>query len=209
MQMYKLFLNDKSVNFVENKIDFQCNDFTLYLPFQSEYQLFAEFQKLKSSEIINHLYFICGRDVAYVFQKFCSLFTVIEAAGGLIKNNNNEYLFIFRRGWWDLPKGKIDKGETPEQAALREVNEETGISGMTISKSLPQTYHIYYLKEKPILKITHWYEMFYNGNGTLIPQTEEDIIEARWLTHDKIHKIKPLIYSSINELINSYFNYQV
>jgi len=80
---------------------------------------------------------------------------------------------------------------------------------MTISKSLPQTYHIYYLKEKPILKITHWYEMFYNGNGTLIPQTEEDIIEARWLTHDKIHKIKPLIYSSINELINSYFNYQV
>jgi len=107
--MYKLFLNDKSVNFVENKIDFQCNDFTLYLPFQSEYQLFAEFQKLKSSEIINHLYFICGRDVAYVFQKFCSLFTVIEAAGGLIKIiTMNIYLFFAEAGG-TCPKARLTK----------------------------------------------------------------------------------------------------
>jgi len=204
--MYKLFLNDKSINFVESTSDFQLDGINKCVSFLSESQLLIEFQNFETDDSVFNLYIICGKDITPVFNVFCSFFTVIEAAGGLIKNSAHEWLFIFRRGWWDLPKGKIDKRETPKQAAIREVGEETGINGMKILQPLPVTYHIYYLKNKRILKKTYWFEMLYDGNEKLVPQTEEDITEARWLTREEIQNITPLVYPSLTELLLCCFN---
>src|SRR5436190_10418844 len=93
------------------------------------------------------------------FREFCARFTIVQAAGGLVKNNSDEYLFIFRRGKWDLPKGKADKNETPQQTALREVQEECGLNDLEIVSGLPATYHSYPEKQKNILKHTYWFLM--------------------------------------------------
>lgn len=96
-------------------------------------------------------------------------------------NDKGEVLFIKRLGKWDLPKGHLEKGETSEEGAIREVEEECGISGLKIVSKLPTTYHIFRRKGKLILKETIWFQMSTDFNGELIPQTEEDITEARFL----------------------------
>jgi ADP-ribose pyrophosphatase YjhB (NUDIX family) len=113
-------------------------------------------------------------------------FTFIEAAGGLIKNNDC-YLFIFRLGKWDLPKGKLDAGEEPVRAAVRECEEECGIKELQVLKELPSSYHIYFYKEKMALKITYWYLMQSNYTGILVPQTEENIQKAEWIDKGSIN----------------------
>src|SRR5436190_6730697 len=114
------------------------------------------------------------------FQEFSGRFTVVQAAGGLVKNGSGEYLFIFRRGKWDLPKGKKDGDETPEETALREVEEECGLIDLKIIKALPSTYHSFPEKGKNILKHTWWFLM-QTGQTEVILQYEEDIEDYRWL----------------------------
>lgn len=100
-------------------------------------------------------------------------------------NERHEMLLIHRRGMWDLPKGKIEKGESPEEGALREVEEETGISGHQLSKPIPSTYHIY-PQSGWVLKKTYWYLMEVAGAGPLTPQAEEEIHAAEWVKVDGI-----------------------
>lgn len=120
--------------------------------------------------------------------KFSQLFKVIYAAGGLIKQNNS-YLFIYRLKKWDLPKGKIDKGESPEQAAIRECEEECAITQLTITKELAPTYHIYEHKGGYALKKTFWYAMDTKHTGHLIPQTEENIERVEWFDKADIDEV--------------------
>src|SRR5712675_1894974 len=100
---------------------------------------------------------------------------LVQAAGGLVQNERGEVLFMFRKGKWDLPKGKLDPGETLENCALREVTEETGVSQLELTKFLLVTEHEYEEKGMAILKETHWYLMKTNGKQILVPQAEEDI----------------------------------
>lgn len=107
-------------------------------------------------------------------------YTIIDAAGGIVENGNGEILMIFRRDKWDFPKGKVEDGETWEEAALREVEEETGVQQLAITEALPDTQHTYELHGTPILKYTHWYRM-HAPKQELVPQTEEDIAQALWI----------------------------
>lgn len=125
---------------------------------------------------------------------------VIEAAGGLVKNETNESLLIFRRGFWDLPKGKIEKGESKKKAAVREVIEETGVSKPKIKKFISTTYHIYEYDSVKILKISHWYLMTVKGNQTLTPQTDEDIEIAQWISNSNLHGYLSKAYNNIVEV---------
>jgi len=128
-------------------------------------------------------------------------FEIIKAAGGLVLNEKKELLFIFRRGKWDLPKGKLDKGETLEQCALREVGEETGLKNISLKKKLLTTYHSYDENGKHILKESYWYEMNAEGNQKLIPQTIEDILEAKWVSKKKLSEILSNTFPSIKDVI--------
>ena len=109
-------------------------------------------------------------------------FKFIEAAGGLVINDLGEILFIKRNGIWDLPKGKVEVGELVNQAALREVEEECGVKNLSIESKITDTYHTYALGEKTILKKTYWYLMRNSGGDKLIPQSEEGITQALWVS---------------------------
>jgi 8-oxo-dGTP pyrophosphatase MutT (NUDIX family) len=106
---------------------------------------------------------------------------LVIAAGGLVVNSQNDYLFIHRNGRWDLPKGKAEKGESIEETALREVQEETGVQGLSITEYIGRTYHVYRHNGKFKLKLTHWYLMSTASDVALVPEEREGIMEAKWL----------------------------
>jgi ADP-ribose pyrophosphatase YjhB (NUDIX family) len=137
------------------------------------------------------------------FDKLKKAFKLIYAAGGLIENNN-KYLFIFRLKKWDLPKGKLDMGESPEEAAIRECEEECGITKLTILNELPSTYHIYKYKGSFALKKIFWYTMSTKYNGILVPQIEEKIEKVEWFNKTQILDIViPNTYPAILDVINN------
>lgn len=150
----------------------------------------------------HHVRIMCG-NVETVWAEFCSLFEVRHASGGLVENSG-KYLFIKRKEFWDIPKGHIEKGETSEIGALREVEEECGISGMSIERKICTTYHTYELEGRQILKSTDWYLMKYNGSEILKPQTDEDITEAVWVEESQIDELLKCSFSSIPEVIKKY-----
>lgn len=142
-------------------------------------------------------------DIEMLWRKFVSIFEVIHAGGGLVANSNNEYLFIYRNEKWDLPKGKLDSGETIEECAVREVEEECGIHNLQLGSKIKNTYHIYQYKEKTVLKFTHWYHMIYPGNEELVPQLEEGITKVEWLGKEDFDKVKENTYGNILEVVGS------
>ncbi len=132
-------------------------------------------------------------------------FYFIEAAGGLIQNKDR-YLFIKRLGKWDLPKGKLDKGETTSMAAIRECEEECAVKELKIIKALPNSYHIYKYKNGFALKTTYWYEMQTNYDKALKPQIEENIEEVKWFSLAEIKNVAlKNTYITIEELVKDYF----
>jgi len=124
--------------------------------------------------------FIYYSDFERMKSNFISQFFVVEAAGGIVENVNNQLLFIFRRGKWDLPKGKMELNESPELCAAREIEEETGVTNLQRIDKITDTFHFYEEKGKMILKISHWYYFNTNFDGNAIPQLEEDITSIQW-----------------------------
>lgn len=134
---------------------------------------------------------------------FKAHFTEIEASGGLVINELNEFLFIFRRGSWDLPKGKIDKGETKKEATLREISEETGAKNLKIIRKLMTTRHTYRGNVgRRFIKKTHWY-LLSTVKQTLTPQITEDIEKAVWLSLQSFFSIKRPVYPNILDVIHT------
>jgi 8-oxo-dGTP pyrophosphatase MutT (NUDIX family) len=135
------------------------------------------------------------------FEMFRSFFTEIQTGGGLVKNEKNEYLFIFRRKKWDLPKGKLDDGETIEACALREVTEETGLTNVTLGNFMLHTWHSYPERGKRILKKGSWFNMSASSTEKLVPQTEEDIEEITWLPKAQWAFVLQNTFQSIKDVL--------
>jgi|SRR5688572_3128499 len=137
-------------------------------------------------------------------KAFYKHFIRVQAAGGVVKNEADEVLFIFRKGKWDLPKGKNDENETAKECAVREVREETGLVKVTAGKKVTTTYHTYQEFGKHILKETEWFDMKATSEQKLTPQRDEEIQKIEWVSKpdipDKIKKSYPLI---ADVLINS------
>ena len=127
----------------------------------------------------------------------------IIAAGGLVTNQQEELLMIFRRGKWDLPKGKLDKGETIEDCAVREVEEETGIRNIQLGKLIAITYHDYFDSriKQDVTKESHWYAMKILNDQKLIPQKEEDITDIKWVNEIDLKKCLKNSYPNIIEIV--------
>lgn len=125
---------------------------------------------------------------------------VVTAAGGMVYNDENEILFIYRNKRWDLPKGKTEKGETIEASAIRETQEETGVQGLKVIRFLDKTYHVFKRKGKFRLKITYWYEMHSSYTGELIPEENEGIEKVKWKNFKKSCKALNKSYANIKEL---------
>ena len=128
---------------------------------------------------------------------------LIKAGGGLVTNEIGEVLFIFRRGKWDLPKGKLDPGESLESCAIREVKEETGVSQLELIRFLLITEHEYVERGKPFLKETHWWLMKTKGDQPLIPQSEEEITAIKWMVPDNFKIVKQNTYPTILDVLRA------
>lgn len=130
-------------------------------------------------------------------------FVIIQAAGGLVCTSSRELLLIYRRGKWDLPKGKLDEGENLEECAVREVEEETGLQRLILEKPLCITYHTYKQDEQFILKESHWYLMRTEKEQVFTPQTDEDIEKCEWVALDKLSPYLENTHPSIIDVINA------
>jgi len=142
-----------------------------------------------------------GKDLSILKNIYWQFFKVILAGGGLVYNEHDEILLIFRKGFWDLPKGKLDDGETLSACALREVREETGIANILLHEKIITTYHTYQEKGKYILKESHWFKMSVQGKPTLTPQIEEEIEIAKWVSKDNIKNYMHPMYPAIRDIL--------
>lgn len=136
-----------------------------------------------------------------LLKHFLKLLPNVIAGGGKAYNANNEILFIYRNDKWDLPKGKIEGKESIEETAIREVEEETGVEGLKITKPLPTTYHIFKRNGKHKIKITYWFEMKTKYDGKLYPQEKEGITRVEWLDEKSAQKALENSYANIKLLV--------
>lgn len=143
-------------------------------------------------------------DLAKLKKDFFKKFTLVQAAGGLVNNEKDETLLIFRRGKWDLPKGKLDEGENLEECAIREVEEETGATNLQLLAPLLITYHTYHEGTKFIMKESHWYTMRTTGEQQLIPQAEEDIHAIQWVAKENLHPYMDESFPSIVDVLQTW-----
>lgn len=153
-----------------------------------------------------HAGVLWNKDLESLKKVFFKNFTLIEAAGGIVQNNKKELLFIYRLDKWDLPKGKMEKGEKPGECALREVEEETGVTKLKLKKKVGETYHTYDAFGKHFLKITHWYYMTCSKEQHLVPQTEEDITAIKWVATKDIKEPMADTYPSIKDILSVFFD---
>lgn len=130
-----------------------------------------------------------------------ALYEPIDAGGGVVFNEDGNVLMIFRRGKWDLPKGKRDDGEDIAYCALREVSEETGLQNLTLADKVCDTYHVYAQNGQNLLKCTAWYKMFGTRKEKLVPQKEENILEAKWIPERELGPIVFKSYEAIREVL--------
>lgn len=159
--------------------------------------------RLEEDDQLTAVYALC-KDVDACFQAFAAQHQNIDAAGGLV-SKGDAYLFIKRFGRWDLPKGKVEKGETLAAAAVREVEEECAVEELVCGSFLTTTYHTYAYQGGRALKHSHWFEMFTQSDKSLSPQTEEGITEVRWMKMDELGEVLENTYASIAALLNAYF----
>ena len=163
------------------------------------YKLISEFQADSSMQSVN----VYGTNIRHIWKIFRIYFTEVGAAGGLVRHSEGKYLFIEKKGKLDLPKGHIEPGEEPESCALREVNEECGITGHSIVKALQPSYHTYSWEGISYLKKTSWFLMEYDGVMVTEPQIREGITKVEWLSPDELNKIKGKAWLSLMDLINT------
>lgn len=201
--MIKIFYFNKLIYLINNQAIFKPKEDAILADIQSADEMLLKFNTLTQKKKLNEIYFF-NENLQHLFNYFSGMFRIIEAAGGLVKNEKGEYLFIFRNGKWDLPKGKIEKGEGIKTAAIREVEEECGISGLSITREFPPTYHTYTIEEKAILKRTYWFEMSCdNTSAVLVPQIEEGITDVEWIATKNLKKVLKNTFESVKEVLNA------
>ena len=201
----KIYFGDKPLflcDEVESKIEpFVNQDDAFFIDELDAHTVKSMIHEMQQNKI--HAGVFLHPDLKELKKAFWKKFTVIQAAGGLIMNESNEILMIFRRGKWDLPKGKLDKGEKLEECAVREVREETGLQKIQLQSPLLITYHTYHEGTKFILKESHWYTMLATGNEQLVPQREEDIHEIKWAKQNEISKYLQNTFPSIRDVLQA------
>lgn len=195
-QKYNIYINEKTL-IIASAIPNNLQSYQVIDVQEFDFEIF--YHTLNNNPCTVFL-IICvePKNVLHKIQKFVR---VIEAAGGLVKSDEAKYLFIKRNGLWDLPKGKLEIGEKKKDAAVREVEEECGIEVKKLGKKIIKTYHIYELKGKIVLKISHWYKMGAIANQALVPQLEEGITEVKWIAKADWAFVKANTYASINDVL--------
>ncbi len=212
--MYKIYINeveliltsaaDYNKHFRQqragNRAQMECS-------FQSKADFLFLIETLEKARDLQTV-LVIGREVETMFENFSFHYQKVEAAGGLVRNAKEEWLLMYRLGKWDLPKGKVEKAETHLRAALREVEEETGLQPLRARSAIRfapyrqhATLHTYRLQEQRILKYTYWFRMDYRGSDNGRPQLEEGITRLEWAAPDRLGKYLRNTYGTIRDVL--------
>lgn len=199
--MYKVFVNEKKL-----LLSKQSENLEKTLGYENVTSLEIALDLLENTSVKELNVF--GENIEEIWSEFQKLFRIIEAAGGIVNNSAGEILFIKRLGKWDLPKGKMEKGESREESAVREIEEETGLTNVELVKFINTTYHIYVERNgDKVLKCTHWFEMNFYGEDTSKPQIEEGITEVAWKNALQIEdEVFPSTFKNIKLIVKEFRN---
>ncbi|MFI3262330.1 MAG: NUDIX domain-containing protein [Rikenellaceae bacterium] len=199
--MIKVYFENKVIIFnntseikCDNFVTFNCED-TYTVPKREEF--LALLDGYNGALIVSE----SPKETLKIFSKD---YKEVTAAGGVVTNSEDKILMIYRHNRWDLPKGKIEKGEYIEDCAVREVTEECSIEPLTLQDKICSTFHIYFFKEKWIIKESHWYKMHYTGTQIPQPQVEEDITKAEWVNRCEIEERLKNSYFTIIDIFQEY-----
>ncbi|WP_406684526.1 NUDIX domain-containing protein [Seonamhaeicola sp. MEBiC1930] len=193
--MYKVFVGDKPI-ILTTKVEQETNFKNYLLDTVNIGKVIKELNNSSLSEVR-----LIHKDQDKLLNKFLKKLPNVIAGGGKVFNDKGEVLFIYRNDKWDLPKGKAEKKETIEETSIREVEEETGVEGLKITKPLETTYHIFKRNGRHRIKITYWFEMKTSFDGTLFPQEKEGITKVEWLNEKQSEKALKNSYANIRALV--------
>lgn len=204
--MYKIKFEEHTLIILDSLCSFSFDSISknkvLVHQFSHDGKLFSLIENIQSEKIKSHI--LLHSNPMEILELIKTKYSFVEAAGGLVLNEFNQILFIYRNKKWDLPKGKIESGEGKELAAIREVEEETGIKISLIKQHLITTYHTYTFNQKKILKSNHWYLMQADSKQLLVPQVEENIERVDWKDIAEISLLLDNSYEAIRDVINTY-----
>jgi len=200
--MYKVFIENRPIIFAQNDAllkNTYCIASELLEKGEEDLSLIVKSVPKKKTIVV------LSDQIEEEFARIFKEYDFIEAAGGIVKRKK-KYLFIKRNGFWDIPKGKLEKKESIEEGAIREIEEECGIVGPRIQERICITYHTYRFKEKPTIKKTYWFALEYDGPKLVKGQLDEGITKVEWLKSDELKKVFKNTYPSILEVIEHYFD---
>ena len=194
--MYKVFFNQKPIILTTTFQEQTPESPLFFLKFTNKKNIVAALRSKK----VKQLYLYHAKEEK-MWALFYEIFKVIEAAGGIVRQRSSgKYLFIYRNDKWDLPKGRIEENEAVRTAAMREVEEETGVANLAITAALPTTLHLFHRNGKYRLKKTYWYAMETDFDEALIPQEEEGIQKVEWVAKEEVPNLYSNIYANIRHL---------
>ena len=194
--MYKVFFNQKPIILTTSFVEQTKESPVFFLKFANKKSIVAALRSKKVSQ----LYLYHAKEEK-LWPLFYEIFKVIEASGGIVQHRSSKkFLFIYRNQKWDIPKGRIEEGESVQYAAIREVEEETGVTDLVITRTLPTTLHLFHRNGKYRLKKTYWYAMETDFQGELNPQEEEGIQKAEWVKREAIPALFENAYLNIKLL---------
>ena len=196
--MYKVFFNQKPI-FLTTELVLQTDRTpVLFIKFSSPENIVKALKSKKTDCL-----YLYHQKEDKLWMHFLRHFSIVEAAGGLVRHQDGRFLFIYRNDKWDLPKGRIEKNEPIRIAAVREVEEETGVDGLEIMKPLIETFHVFNRNGKYKLKKTFWFEMKTASTVTLTPQLNEGIEQAVWVLEKEIPQKFENAYENIKQVYQS------
>lgn len=192
-----IYLTDSITSEIEELLH---HEETIFIDEFNSHTVKAMIHEMEQEKIVRGVFL--HSDVDAMIQAFKKKLVLIKAGGGLVTAPGNHIMLIFRKGKWDLPKGKLDDGENIADCAIREVKEETGIKNIKLGNLLGLTYHSYKENGRHILKESHWYMMNADKKEALTPQMEEDISECVWVPLHELNVYKEKAYDSIRDVLD-------
>ncbi len=197
--MYKIYFENRFLALSDQPDRLQ--KYCLFYKFHDVRELYDQITSFLNNENIPCANFYSYK-IDYLWKAFTSYFNYLEAAGGVVKHNSGKLLVIKRHGRWDIPKGHMEKDETPLETAVREISEECGINAGDDISELSPTFHMYRYKDKFFLKKTHWFFIRYSGSLETSPQGSEGITEAEWVPAAMIKDHMAGTWASVADVVN-------
>lgn len=198
--MYKVFIENRPIFFANTKLEFKNAYFIETKSIKDiRIDLVTKFDEIDTDQPI----VLLAKNPEKEFKRLFEFYEKIDAAGGIVRRKKR-FLFIKRNGFWDIPKGKVDDGESIEVAAIREIEEECGVFGASLNVPICITYHTYDYKGRPSLKKTHWYLLDYDGKKDTVVQEEEGITKAKWFKRKDIDKVRKNTFGTIIDVLDQF-----